>query len=210
MTYFSAVGVEATLLHDCHTGIILGLTCEALGQKDGLLSTLWPSLRGTERSDIVVSLHCRKRHQRGFSLGSRSGEHCWSSVRSASAQPQHSRATGTPARPTSLQLASHVPARFGKVRCRAKEAPYQIYQTISNHERAISKGAVQKAIACGRKGESGHCGEAAIQVLFVQCETGSATATEKYAEQRWDNALWFPDGCRGIEGAEGYVELYES
>lgn len=72
--HFSAVGVEATLRHVCHAGATLEVVCEALEQDEGLLRALVPNLRGTERSDIVVNLHCGLRQQRGFSPGVESGE----------------------------------------------------------------------------------------------------------------------------------------
>lgn len=74
MSYFSAVGVEATFLDVCHTGVMCALLAYGTqGRNCGLLSVLMPNLRGTERSDIVVNLHCGLWHQRGFSVGAQSG-----------------------------------------------------------------------------------------------------------------------------------------
>jgi hypothetical protein len=72
-THFSAVGVEATFRQVCHWGMALEVVCEAWVHVEGLLRALVLNLCGTERSDIVVNLHCGIRRARGSSLGASLG-----------------------------------------------------------------------------------------------------------------------------------------
>lgn len=85
-SYFSAVGVDATARHDCHTGTILE-ACEAFAHNEGRLRAVEPSLRGTERRDIVCMSTCLAAGTSGdlVSRGAVWGRIHWSSVRSASA-----------------------------------------------------------------------------------------------------------------------------
>jgi hypothetical protein len=69
VSYFSAVGVDATFLRASHAGATLGETCEAFWHRVGLLRALLANLLGTERRAIVRSLHCGHGRQRGFSRG---------------------------------------------------------------------------------------------------------------------------------------------